>query len=207
MKDLERRLEKLEAECSPTETTRETIERESSARLQREYEEYIGIIDRILQTVPDLYMPLIEETLRELASKPDDQQYQFVYGGGFLGGSYGPLAKDWGGQGLELLKHVITMARRYQAGQRFEGGSDYYGPLCAPAATCAILIEAALCEVAFGSATSGCWECRECNYWMPQGGIKPKDGSPRWRELLLEVCPACGGEPTNDFHKLKNREP
>jgi rubrerythrin len=187
MKTAAARVTKLEAQVieETTENNQERIERECRERIMREFSDFLGTVDVILQTVPELYAPLIEATLNELALKPEAQQWQFFYSGAFIGGDLGDLARECDGQGMELLKHALRLASRYHKGAR-----------CVPAQTCEILISGAS-DVKFGGASMGLWECRECNYFMPQTGA---------RELLLKVCPACGGEPTKDFHELKNYE-
>jgi hypothetical protein len=195
MKATETRLQKLEARITdePEGNNQERIARQCSERIMREYADFLATVDRILQTVPELYAPIIEETLSELASKPEEKQWEFFYSGGFIGGDY----EYSDGQGFALLKHVLQMARRFEAGLLHNNGSGYYGALCVPAPTCELLTADGALLVEFSAAVMGSWECRECNYWMPQTAA---------RELLLKVCPACGGEPTKDFHDLKNYE-
>jgi rubrerythrin len=184
------RLAKLEARVieETEESNAERIARVNHARMMEEYSAFLGTVERILQTVPELYAPLIEATLSELALKPEEKQWQFFYSGAFIGGDYGELARDCDGQGMALLKHALQLASRRHKGAR-----------CVPAQTCEILISGAP-GVEFGGASMGLWECRECNYFMPQNR---QTGA---RELLLKTCPACGGEPTKDFHELKNYE-
>ncbi len=192
------RLAKLEAQVihETEESNAERIARVNRARMMEEYSDFLGTVERILQTVPELYAPLIEETLNEMASKPEEKQWQFFYSGGFIGGDY----EYSDGQGFALLKHVFQMARRFQAGLLHGNDSGYYGALCVPASTCELLTSDGALLVEFGGARSGLWECRECNYFMPQTATIGA------RELLLKTCPACGGEPTKDFHELKNHE-
>jgi hypothetical protein len=184
------RLAKLEARGGheTEESNAERCTRASWARMMDEYSDFLETVERILQTVPDLYAPLIEATLSELAMKTEAQQWQFFFSGGFIGGNPGDLARECDGQGMALLKHVLRLASRHHKGAR-----------CVPAQTCEILISGA-CDVEFGGASMGLWECRECNYFMPQTATIGA------RELLLKACPACGGEPTKDFHELKKRK-
>ncbi len=199
MKTTKTRLQKLEARVTEEteENNQERTARQCSERIMREYSDFLDTVDIVLQTVPELYAPLIEATLNDLASKPEEKQWEFFYSGGFIGGDYGDLARECDGQGMALLKHALQMASRHQRGVLHGNGSGYYGPLCVPAPTCELLTADGALLVDFSAAVMGSWECRECNYFMPQNSA---------RELLLKVCPACGGEPTKDFHELKNYE-
>lgn len=188
------RLEKLEAQAgkSPQENRREQIERENDERLQREYEAYCVIGDKLTATIPEPYDEIICADFEALT---DDELWRVIYGGGFLGAS-------WGHEISELFKHVLTLAKAYQRASGLEVPGGYLGPFEVPAATCAILAQSKSGEVEFRSANMSGWECRECGYWMPCKASEANKSN--WGEPILSVCPCCCGVPAN-FNDLRER--